>query len=539
MLALATLLFLTGLVAGGLVNFGIPPFEDAAMLMRYAGHLAQGQGIVWNVGEPPLDGATDFLFMVVVALGHRIGFAIETAVRIITIISHFVTVGLIYAGMRHVQRSGIVPAFLSALYFAVGPGLFLSAAYFGAPFFVLVVALAWLLAQRLLLTSGRTSWEYFSFSVTCLVAGLIRPEGVLISVFMLAAVGILIPHREFWRLAVIFGGVFLLLGGTYFSWRWHYFGHPLPNPFYVKGGGYIYIAALKSSWRNSVSLGLPFIPIFLLSVRSRESLRKGIAFLIPIVGATFMWVLISDEVNFGARFQYPVLALFVLSWYPLVCGLLADLRLTKEASLNAMQKMAIAVTISAVLFFFFYRQISDSRQITYTYDGRFDIAVILSQYADRGYTIATTEAGLLPLYSRWRAIDTWGPNDRWIAQHGGLTYEYLVRQKPDVIMWHEHFSPRHPPSNMRPDSPWVKQVMTLKQYAEQHAFTLAAVFGTRPDDTHYYYVRSSLSDHDQIVQAIRSVRYRWHADGRECTNFAVVSAQDALHAALSLESHGR
>ncbi|NWF65650.1 MAG: hypothetical protein HXY38_15245, partial [Chloroflexi bacterium] len=30
------------------VDFTIPPFEDAAMIMRYAQHLAGGHGIVWN-----------------------------------------------------------------------------------------------------------------------------------------------------------------------------------------------------------------------------------------------------------------------------------------------------------------------------------------------------------------------------------------------------------------------------------------------------------------------------------------------------------
>lgn len=45
------------------IDFSIPPFEDAAMIMRYAQHLAGGHGIVWNIGEAPVDGATDFLFM--------------------------------------------------------------------------------------------------------------------------------------------------------------------------------------------------------------------------------------------------------------------------------------------------------------------------------------------------------------------------------------------------------------------------------------------------------------------------------------------
>ena len=49
------------------IDFNIPPFEDAAMLMRYSQHLAGGHGIVWNIGEKPVDGATDFLFMAAAA----------------------------------------------------------------------------------------------------------------------------------------------------------------------------------------------------------------------------------------------------------------------------------------------------------------------------------------------------------------------------------------------------------------------------------------------------------------------------------------
>ena len=100
--AVATLVALTGVFAARLVNFGIPPFEDAAMLMRYAEHLARGWGVVWNLGEAPLDGATDFLFMVVVAAVTRVGVTVETAVRIVTVVSHFATVCLIYVGMRQV-----------------------------------------------------------------------------------------------------------------------------------------------------------------------------------------------------------------------------------------------------------------------------------------------------------------------------------------------------------------------------------------------------------------------------------------------------
>ncbi|HVO76326.1 MAG TPA: hypothetical protein VMT35_20060 [Ignavibacteriaceae bacterium] len=525
-IALVTLVLITGFVAVRMVDFSISPFEDAAMLMRHADHLAHGQGIVWNVGEPPVDGATDFLFLLVVGLLRWIGFSINSAVLLITVISHFVTVCLIYIGMRRVQQSGIIPAFLSALYFAVGPGLFLCAAYLGTPFFTLGVALCWLLAQRLLLPQSRNVSAYISFSAACLAASLIRPEGVLISVFILGAVSILIPRSELRRLISVFASVFLLLGGLYFFWHWSYFGYPLPNPFYKKGGGLLHIDALKSSVRNSLWLGFPFIPFFLLAVRSRQSLRRGIAFLIPIVGATCMWVLISDEMNFGHRFQYPILALYILSWYPLLRREPEDFQFPRFASFNKMQKAAIILITITIIAPIFERNILYSRSITYEHDGRVEIGMMLSKYAYRRYTIATTEAGILPLYSKWRTIDTWGLNDRWIAHAGGLTYEYLSCQKPDVIMWHEYFSPICPPSVKRLHHPWFKMVMTLKKYAEKNNFTLAAVFGAKPDETHYYYVRPDLPEHDEIVDSIRHCTYFWPMNGKIATNYAPMTQKE-------------
>ena len=74
--------------------------------------------------------------------------------------------------------------------------------------------------------------------------------------------------------------------------------------------------------------------------------------------------------------------------------------------LTRIKKVVLAFSTASVLIIVFWLQISNSVGITYAKDGRYDVAVMLSKYADRHYTIATTEAGLLPLYSGWRAIDT-------------------------------------------------------------------------------------------------------------------------------------
>jgi hypothetical protein len=86
-------------------------------------------------------------------------------------------------------------------------------------------------------------------------------------------------------------------------------------------------------------------------------------------------------------------------------------------------------------------------------------------------------------------------------------------------MWYGYFSPTHPLAPELNGSPWSLQVLTLKKYAERNNFTLAAVFGISPVETHYYYVRSDLPENNEIVRSIRSSAYAWYDHGRKCKNF--------------------
>ena len=60
---------------------------------------------------------------------------------------------------------------------------------------------------------------------------------------------------------------------------------------------------------------------FILGFRSRETTKQTIAYLIPILGFASAFVLISDEMNYGARFQYALVPIALMSWTPLVRGL--------------------------------------------------------------------------------------------------------------------------------------------------------------------------------------------------------------------------
>jgi hypothetical protein len=152
---------------------------------------------------------------------------------------------------------------------------------------------------------------------------------------------------------------------------------------------------------------------------------------------------------------------------------------------------------------------------------------LLAEYRDKGYVLATTEAGLLPYYSEWTTIDTWGLNDQFIAHTDGLNAEYLDRYKPQIIMFHDYYSPLIPPklTDANLAQPWFHMTITMKEYAESHGYVLAAVFGDSPYDAHYYYVRPDFEDSERIVRQISTMKkYIWFATGKKALNYASFSA---------------
>ena len=80
--------------------------EDAAIPLRYARNLAEGHGIVWNPGGKPVDGTTDFLFLLMVGGLVKAGLHPQAAARILELVAHCFTIVLIYLVIR---KRGLQP----------------------------------------------------------------------------------------------------------------------------------------------------------------------------------------------------------------------------------------------------------------------------------------------------------------------------------------------------------------------------------------------------------------------------------------------
>lgn len=510
------------------IDFSIPPFEDAAMIMRYAQHLAGGHGIVWNIGEAPVDGATDFLFMVASAALIKLGFTVGQAVRGIGFVSHLLTVLLIYWTNRRVHNGNIPFSFLSGLYLAVGSGLSYVSAYFGTPFFALAAASTWTLGLLLMREQNPRWWLSLAFALSGLVTGLIRPEGVILASLMLLAVVVMRGLKNSVSIIVIFCAVFLILGGAYFLWRWDYFGYPLPNPFYKKGEGGWSWNTFEISMLNTLRLSLPVAFAFILGFRSKETMKTTLVYLIPILGFAAAFGLVSNEMNFGARFQYATVPLALMSWIPLVRGFRPEA--LNQVSVRERSVYVVAlIGLSAGLVYYSWFQtcfmaLHQQRcHAPYERDGRLEMARMLADFRGKGYVMAVTEAGLLPYYSGWNAVDTWGLNDQHIA-HNGLTMEYLDEYKPHIIMFHDYYSPLVPPRLTEANlaQRWFSMTILMKTYAEQNGYVLAAVFGDSPYDTHYYYVRTDFEDSERLIERISTFRnYYYPTTGKRSINYAI------------------
>jgi arabinofuranosyltransferase len=510
---------------GWVLRLSSPPAEDAAILMRYAVHLAEGHGIVWNVGEKPVDGATDFLFMLMVAGLVSVGLPAELAVRSLTFVAHVANVVLVYVALRSLWGAPWWVAVVPSFFLAVASGAAYISLCFGAPVFALCASVSWFFALRAAVW-GNTFPNTLAFGAFSLVTGLVRPEGVILTFLMLLAVLVLRGWRETLPIAVAWVVFVIGLGGTYFLWRWHYFGYPLPNPFYKKAGGVLHLDELRHSYAVLGAMGLPFWVLSVGGLLFREVRRLLIGILIPPIGFATAFILISNEMNIAGRYQYPALPLLLIGVYPAAW---AFYRWLQPQPRREMFGSVGLYLLCAVLFLLLvYSRALLYRSWWFHPDGRVEVAKRLAEFRLKGYWMAVSEAGALPFYSGWNAVDTWGLNDPWIVRHGVVTQEYLDRYRPHVIMFHAYFSPVAPANSERRASRdprilrWEQMLDTLMQYAERRGYILAAVYGETPYDTHYYYVRPDFPDAAAIVQRIRSTRYIWYQTGRPCINYALL-----------------
>lgn len=210
--------------------------DDAYISFRYAKRFAAGEGLSFNPGRvPPVEGYSNFLWVVWLSVFERLGVDIALAARATSGLCAALLVLLFARQLEHGRTRGP----LGLLAFATLPPITLWATggLASAP-----LALATFVAWRAL--AGATPRAGVA-ALACLTAGLLRADGVLFAGLVLVSAGadaVLpgAPAREERRArlrAVLIAGLVLAAGvGLHFLWRHSVYGQWVPQTARVKAG---------------------------------------------------------------------------------------------------------------------------------------------------------------------------------------------------------------------------------------------------------------------------------------------------------------
>ncbi len=480
------------------------PYEDAAMLFRYAENVVAGHGVVWNPGGPHVDGATDLGFMFLLAAFVEFGLSSETAALAVNSVAFLTIAAILYVfGTRRCRSSGI-GAFL-AIAFMGSPALAIMAGGFGAVTFAAFLVVAFLTIVALM--DEPTHRRALVAGVACSLPGLIRPEGVLIvAVFAAMALVDAVPLR---RLAVVAVPTALTYG-LLTAWRWANFGYPLPNPYYKKGGGILHLDGLMDAIRFVFAVGLlPLVAICVTAFFLRGTdRRRWLAYVSGLAALLGMWILVSSEMNHSYRFEFPIFVIALVMLADLAPRAFGpslerfDLHLTRRLGALA------ALLLIGLLYFPTMWHFAVDR---HDREPQAEIAAILHEHADPNAVVVTTEAGYVCWKSGWRCIDAWGLNDKKIAHTHHPTQRELAEIAPLVLFVHAPTSPLMKSVSTGPSwslRGWDAMTTPMIRFAEQHDYVLAAVVDPTLRDGYFVYVRPGEPDSESLIEAFGALRPR-------------------------------
>ncbi len=394
--------------------------EDAYILFTYVENLALGNGIVYYAGGPPTEGATDFLWTIVLAAITRLGGDAGIAAAILNAIG----IGVICHIAIHHLPDGLNKCWRLIFSFGVCAIIVLSpiaSAGFGGfsnPAFVAIAVtlFALFLARR-----------YTYLPWIGLLLGLVRPDGVIIGcTFALLGLTAQWNHPSMRRYTV---HLFLagIVGCVYFIWRASYFDQLLPLPLYVKSTGEELLPGISENldWisGNLFLICLGLTAFFHQSIDKRRLALAALPFLILLAALGFA----NQTQNVSFRFQAPLSAILIIL-LAMSAGHWVKIRPRATSGLGVILGFALLLPNFGASAVSNMRDLLGTQYINY-------LPFHLTQSMGPNTKVALTEAGRIAYWTNGKKFDLIGLNSVYPAING-LDLDYLHRLLPDLVFIH-------------------------------------------------------------------------------------------------------
>lgn len=465
--------------------------DDAFITFQYARNLVAGHGLVFYAGGPRAEGFTSPIGVLASVPAFLFDLPPELLAKAVGICATLAIVPLLVLWSRwaYAAHDWIDVSLLATLLYFAAPQVSVHAvAGLETPIYVLSVVLVCALASRHLTNPESPA----ALCVAALFGGLVRPDGNLFALAVIATTAVLLPsdrRPSLLRAALLF---WIVPGLVYFSARFLYFGVALPLPFYLKVADATSFAGLRRvgefvGW-IAVHLGAALI------FTRRVHLRPILPAVVGSLALLLFYVRTEQLMGFGFRFLIPtlpvwcVLAAFVVV-HSLAPRLAARLPILEAAGWLLVVGLSLALGwgLEAARTYPYYRGYADGLSRAHIPLGK-----ALSQVATPApVSVVTADAGAISFYSNSRAIDSFGLNDPTIALSRGAARATILESAPQFLVLLS--------TNARLYEPLLAWEEQLYDAARRRGYEQVAVFQFRSG----YYLWVLARDRDVDSRPIR------------------------------------
>lgn len=432
-----------GVLAYGCAQWQALWADDAFITFRYAKHVADGVGPIFNVGER-VEGFSSPLSVFVLAAGMKLGFDPPWLARILGIASAGLLVFAVYWSLRVVGVVGWGAA-LATFVVSSSPVVHF---WTMAGMETLPYSLLLFVGLALLTRPEAGTRTIVGASGALALAALTRPEGLAFWVGGLA-LSVIRMGRFGARPIAYFAAPGLSIV-AYGIWRMSYFGLPLPNTYYAKVG-----TDFALLWSHGLrELGVFFdllcnqasVAVAIAGVAMGLASRRGQTVLVmaPATLFYFVYVVSVGGDSLGVlRYHVPVFALLAFMGGLLFVDAGPHLRGRQRKMIQAVGALGVCLTVYGA-----HALMNGERRpkIDVKYlEGNVKLGRHLRQNFPEDSLIAVSAAGAIPFYSDRPTLDLYGLNDAHIARqpvrgrnaypgHMKWDIDYVMSRKPDLIV---------------------------------------------------------------------------------------------------------
>jgi hypothetical protein len=411
--------------------------DDAYISFVFSRNLAEHGELTFNLGHP-VEGYTNFLWTVLMALGMLLGVSPEVSSRVLALACALVT---LYVTLRLMDRALGRPSAWSAvppLLLACSSGF---ACWTSGGLETQLFTLLVVVAIDGVADAVQRPGAIIRAAIALALSAMTRPEGLLVAAVLgLVHLTTIIaaarayrkwPGKKYDVIAVV---AFLGLWAPWFYWRYRYYGHLWPNTYYVKAAGrwtdpklayemyqngahYIWV------WLQQTRLvyALPLAAIGMLVGGSRTP-RFALALASLVIAAVYVPYAVSVGGDFMGLHRF-IMPLFVLAAITVTLGLEFLVgRLVPQGHRMIVAAVAVCLLVGGFAFTQYQLTRESLRWGNFANDRGIDTPAFLIVYTeDRGeigkamapcfreddFSIVGG-AGAQPYYGRMRGIDVFG-----------------------------------------------------------------------------------------------------------------------------------